>query len=586
MTKTHYSILNPSISFSCKKGIRHVLLFFLFIFSLSLHAQPKWAKKARNAIFSIVTYDKEDNILNTGNGFFITESGEAVADYTLFKGAERAVIVTTNGKQMPVTHIIGANEMYDIIKFRVNAGKEKLTVLPIDTTGVAAGTTVWLLPYSSSKETVAINGKVEECVSAAEKYHYYTLKLPVTDKLTSCPVTNEAGAVIAMIQKPYGDQDATTSYAVDANFAASLSIGALAANNNTLRAIGIRKALPSTEKDALIYLYMKNKHENPDEYLQLLDEFIHTYPKNAEGYQRRAEFYTEKYKDSLHFELAERDIEKAFETSTNKADIHFAFCRMIYLNTVNEKPLNYKDWGLPKALEQVQQAIATDSVPLYLQTEGELLFALGKYREAYQAYQAVNRTNMVSAATYYAAARALELTGDTTANEEIISLIGMAIDTYAKPYPQEAAPYILARAKAYTAMGKFRDAILDYNEYHRLMGDKVTASFYYQREQVAIAARMNQLAVDDITRAIELAPDNVDYLAEHASLMTRFNRIDAAIPSCLHAIELAPDYADCHRILGICYIQKGEKEKALQCFQKAKELGDEYADALIEKYSK
>ena len=32
---------------------------------------PKWASKAQKAVFSIVTYDKDNSILNTGNGFFI-----------------------------------------------------------------------------------------------------------------------------------------------------------------------------------------------------------------------------------------------------------------------------------------------------------------------------------------------------------------------------------------------------------------------------------------------------------------------------------------------------------------------------------
>ena len=32
---------------------------------------PKWVEKAKRAVFSIVTYDKNDKMLNTGNGFFV-----------------------------------------------------------------------------------------------------------------------------------------------------------------------------------------------------------------------------------------------------------------------------------------------------------------------------------------------------------------------------------------------------------------------------------------------------------------------------------------------------------------------------------
>lgn len=36
-------------------------------------ATPKWAGKAKKAVFSIVTYDKDNKIKNTGNGFYINE---------------------------------------------------------------------------------------------------------------------------------------------------------------------------------------------------------------------------------------------------------------------------------------------------------------------------------------------------------------------------------------------------------------------------------------------------------------------------------------------------------------------------------
>ena len=41
-------------------------------------ATPKWAGKAKKAVFSIVTYDKDNKIKNTGNGFYINENGEDI----------------------------------------------------------------------------------------------------------------------------------------------------------------------------------------------------------------------------------------------------------------------------------------------------------------------------------------------------------------------------------------------------------------------------------------------------------------------------------------------------------------------------
>ena len=92
----------------------------LFTFVLCLLSQwsvaqaPKWVEKAKRSVFSIVTYDKDDKIQNTGNGFFVTEDGVALSDYSLFKGAQRAVIINSEGEKMPVECILGANDMYDL----------------------------------------------------------------------------------------------------------------------------------------------------------------------------------------------------------------------------------------------------------------------------------------------------------------------------------------------------------------------------------------------------------------------------------------------------------------------------------------
>ena len=50
-----------------------LLLFFLVQGSMA--QTPKWVEKAKRAVFSIVTYDKNDKMLNTGNGFFVSEDG-------------------------------------------------------------------------------------------------------------------------------------------------------------------------------------------------------------------------------------------------------------------------------------------------------------------------------------------------------------------------------------------------------------------------------------------------------------------------------------------------------------------------------
>ena len=121
------------------KKILILPLVQFFLVQRTMAQTPKWVEKAKRAVFSVITYDKNDKMLNTGNGFFVSEDGLALSDYSLFKGAERAVIVTAEGKQMPVSLILGADDMYDVIKFRVAITEKKVPSLVVATTAPAAG---------------------------------------------------------------------------------------------------------------------------------------------------------------------------------------------------------------------------------------------------------------------------------------------------------------------------------------------------------------------------------------------------------------------------------------------------------------
>ena len=96
-----------------RKGF-YLFLSLCFWIQWGMAQTPKWVEKAKRAVFSVVTYDKDDKILNTGNGFFVSEDGIAVSDYALFKGAQRAVIIDTEGRQMPVLNIMGAALPYRV----------------------------------------------------------------------------------------------------------------------------------------------------------------------------------------------------------------------------------------------------------------------------------------------------------------------------------------------------------------------------------------------------------------------------------------------------------------------------------------
>ena len=111
---------------------RIVLLLVVCSQSLLVFSQknaPKWADKARKSVITVTTYGKDGNKLSSGTAFYVSESGEALAAYDLFKGAEKAIIQDIDGKELPVTAVLGADELYDVIKFQVETPK-KVNALP------------------------------------------------------------------------------------------------------------------------------------------------------------------------------------------------------------------------------------------------------------------------------------------------------------------------------------------------------------------------------------------------------------------------------------------------------------------------
>lgn len=561
----------------------------LFTFVLCLLSQwsvaqaPKWVEKAKRSVFSIVTYDKDDKIQNTGNGFFVTEDGVALSDYSLFKGAQRAVIINSEGEKMPVECILGANDMYDIIKFRVGITVKKVPALQVSTVAPAVGAEVYLLPYSTQKGGNVTSGKVKKVDNiGGDKYHYYTLDMVLKDKMVSCPVTTADGKVFGVAQKASGQDTTSISYAAGAAFAMSQNINALALSDAALNAIGIKKGLPEDEDQALVYLFIASTQTTPEAYAVALDDFIKTFPNSADGYLRRAGNYV--FAAGKDMDKAAADLEHALKVAQKKDDVYYNIAKLIYNYQLSKPETTYKDWTYDKALADVRSAIAVQDLPVYRQLEGDILFAKQDYAGAFTSYDKVNGTELASPASFFSAAKAKELS--KAAPEEVVALLDSCIAHCPTPITADLAPYLLERAQMYMNVEKYRPALADYDAYFNAVNGSVNDLFYYYREQAAFKAKQFQRALDDITKAIELNPEDLTYRAELAVVNLRVGRYAEAEKALKDALTVDPKYAEAYRLLGICQIQLKQEKEACASFAKAKELGDPNVDELIKKHCK
>jgi hypothetical protein len=558
------------------KQVLRVMALTIVHFSLSMsvaQAQPSWVKKATKSVFTLKTFAADGSLIASSNGFFTGQNGEAVSSFSPFKGASRAIVIDAQGKETAVESILGANDIYDVARFRVASSKTQ--PLPLCTTTMPEGSTVWLLPYHETKQL--LSGPIRKAEKFMGNYDYYTVAIASPQHVENCPLLNEAGEVIGLVQ-PSAVANDSLSYAISVIFADSLRMNGFSISEPVFKQTQIKKALPSDIKEANVALFLASSKNDSLAYAELVDDMISQFPAAPDGYTYKAQLAA----SSGDFASADHYMSEAIRVSDPKDEAHYNFARLIYDKQIYQ-PDGYESWTFDKGLAEVREAIAISPVPSYRQLEADILFAQKQYGEAYDIYIQLTQSAMRNAELFYSAAKCKALQRDTTA---MLSLLDSCVNTFSKPYFKEAAPYLWERAEARRAAGRYRDAVADMNEYEKLMSAEVNETFYYIRHQTHIQARLYQQALNDINRAIQMNPKETLYYAEKASLEVRVGLYDEAIATSKECIAVDPNASDGYLFLGLAQCLKNNKKEGIENLRKAKELGDPQADTLIEKYSK
>ena len=485
------------------------------------------------------------------------------------------MVIDVNNKEYPVKSIIGANEVYDIAKFRVEATKCQ-TLRTASST--AENTQVWLLPFNAKNAYSCNSAKITAAQKVANDNDYYTLEGTVAENSVGCPYLNAAGEVVGLLQ-PSSSDDKNTQYAVGASFATSLKMTAFGMNDAAMKATSIKKELPDELDQAITTLYLSSTLGNADTFVEIVDDFIAKFPQAPDGYSYKGQIMAAKD----NYTEADKFMLKAIELADNKAEAHYNYARLMYQNLVYFPEKASQAWTYEKALDQIDQAVSADPQQLYMTQKAEILFISKRYDESYNTYREVLDKFSKTPEAFYGAARCKEMLNDSTA---FIALLDSAVATFSQPYLKEAAPYLFARAQALAGAGKYRQAVNDYNEYEKLMPAQVTGQFYYIRAQAEINGRLFQQAINDLDRAIAKNPEVFLFHSEKASLLVRVNLLDEAIEAANECIRISPDASDGYLFLGLAQCLKNDKLQGVRNLLKAKDLGDPQADVLIEKYGK
>ncbi len=550
---------------------RTITILCLLVGWMQMYAQPGKVKSAAKSVFTLTTFKSDGSILSSSHGVFLDDEGTAMSDWVSFEGASTAVVVDASGKRMEVESIIGASEIYDVVKFRV---KGKTTGIDIATTPEAVGAPIYLVGYSVKKAEIK-DSKLTKVEQFMEKYSYYIFSMDIPENTLSCPVVNANGQLLGILQS---SKYSTDLHSTSANYVADMRSEGLTGSDPTFRRTSIPIAIPDDKEQAVLALMLSSQGNDSLRYAKTINLFIDKYPEDTEGYTTRAQAFS----NNNDFDAASRDMETAIKKAKNKDEAHFSYARLIYQKEVFKSDVAYPNWSYDKALEEVRQASAINPLPIYRHLEAQILYSKKEYQQAHDMFIDLTHSEIRNPELFYEAAQCKTMTQAPV--EERLALLDSAISLFNKPYTADAAPYFIARAGLLEAKGDYRKAVTDYNQYDSLMMGRLGADFYYQREQCEVKGKQYQQALNDINLAARLAPNEALYLAEKSSLLLRVNKKEEALAAANECVTLEPQYSDAYLVKGLALIQLGKKKEGIAAFEKAKELGNAQAEGLIAKY--
>ena len=546
-----------------------LLLTLCFSFATMAIAQPSAVKKAANATFTLTTFDTKGSILSTTNGVFVSTDGVCVSTWKPFAGVAKAVVIDNNGQKYDVETMLGANEIYDVAKFKVNA---KTAAAPFATSATANSTAWVVIPAKAGEPIKASINKVEKFM---DKYNYCVLTTSAPEKNNGAPLLNEQGQIVGIYNSSGNLQSAT-----DARYANDFVLVGLSQNDPTLLQSGIRIGLPQQSDEAIIALMLSS---NKIESLRTatINDFLQKFPALNNGYTALASLFFSKGN------IAEPDkvLQQAISKVKEKNEAHYNYGRMIYqgatMASLADKA-KAQGWTLDKAMSEAIEAYKIKPEPVYKHLQAQITYAKGDYQKAYQEFEALTKTPMKNPELYLEMALCQEnLKGS---DDAILALLNQSIELCDTPYMDTSSPYFLARANQLEKMGKYRDAMKDLYLYEYLNQGTLEADFYYMREQIEIKGKLWQQALQDILIATKLNPAEPMYCAEASNLLLRLNKFEEAILAAKQAIALKDDYAEAYLVLGIAQCKNNQKAEGIANIEKAKSLGNPQADTFLNQF--
>jgi Flp pilus assembly protein TadD len=369
-------------------------LLFLNLFAVGQPKLKDLIKDREKAVFKVLTFDRNNNPLASGSGFFISPNGTAISNVHVFKGAYSVKIKLIDGKEFNVQYIIDFDESFDLIKFKIEGSNSTFPSLTPYNGRIEKGENVFTIGSPLGLESTVSTGIVSN-VREFEGYgRVIQITAPISHGSSGGTVFNENGYLIGVTT--FGiTEGQNLNFAVDIKKILQLK--------RTLNATILQYA---TTFNSDLYMLKGLSEMANNEYQKAVDYFtkyINQKPKNDIGYLRRGNAYKE-LKNAIN---AMYDYNKCIELNPQNeiaysnrgllkgilGDLSGGFQDCISSLKINENSVAYYNLGWicfeQEDYEQAERAFS-DAIKLepskasIYNERGQARIQLKKYKEAIQ----------------------------------------------------------------------------------------------------------------------------------------------------------------------------------------------------------
>jgi S1-C subfamily serine protease len=158
---------------------------------------PTLVKKVKGGIGVIHTYDRKDNKVGQGTGFFINKHGHAVSNYHVFRGAYRAEVKLASGAYK-VKHVLAEDAANDLILFLVDIKPGRCKPLSVVAKAPQVGEKIVVIGNPLGLEATVSDGIVSARRELEPFGNVIQITSPISPGSSGSPVFNMYGEVIGV----------------------------------------------------------------------------------------------------------------------------------------------------------------------------------------------------------------------------------------------------------------------------------------------------------------------------------------------------------------------------------------------------